>query len=113
MPNQPLIENGQPDVIEECQRCGMPNAKGISYIRTGRKIFWCQECGRNSDMGFLEEAHKKQLQSIQDKERAVNNRDRYQRENQEKQTHDYRAMEHEIGYDPSKIFNLDYLQRKI
>ena len=63
----PLAESGEPITVAECRRCNKKDAKGISWIRDtdGSLIFKCDSCGKKMFMGKTEEAHNKNIGSIE------------------------------------------------
>ena len=68
-------------IIEQCRRCSLNNARGeeITYD-DGSTVFKCDTCGKTMYLGEVEEAHLKSVQSKRDRERAQENRNRYQNE---------------------------------
>jgi len=110
--NTPIIESGEPYVKEECDRCYATNVKGVRYVRGSRCIFKCEKCGKSNDLGYLEDAHKKQLSGKLGHEKATENRDRFWREHQEKQAMEYKKAVEDQRQDAHEIFNIDYATRK-
>lgn len=102
-------ESGEPMTVEECRRCGATNASGISFIRGGSLIFQCDLCGRKMHMDFLEEAHLNQIKAKEGYERAIENRDRFHRENQQKQQEEYERKIREHDESAYTSFNLGYM----
>ncbi len=111
MPNN-FSESGEPMVMDECTRCGATPAKGTEYIRNGVRIFKCEDCGKSMHNGYLESAHKVQLENKIGHEKATENRDRFWRENQQKQEQDFERLQHEPGAEAEKVWSIDYATKK-
>jgi hypothetical protein len=107
-----LIESGEPIVVDECRRCGLQKARGVSFVRAGKLCFRCDECGRSMLLDYLEEAHKKQVEGRLNHEKATENRDRFWRENQQKQEMEYKTLKEIPGAQAESAFNIDYATRK-
>ena len=113
MDNKPIIaESGEPFTMDLCERCGAEPAHGIEFIRGGVRIFKCDECGKSMMNGYLEEAHKKQLASKLGHEKALENRDRFWGENQQKQEQEFKRLQHEPNSEAHKVWNIDYATKK-
>lgn len=63
-------------------------------------------------LDYLEEAHKKQVESKEGHERATENRDRFWRENQQKQEMEYKRLKDTPGSDPEAVWSIDYATHK-
>jgi len=114
MSNSPaLMEGGEPFTLEVCDRCGMENAKGTAFLRGPKRLFNCDDCGKNSFIGYLEDAHKQQVQGKTAHEHATEQRDRFWRENQTKQMDEYERLKHEPNSNAESVFNIDYARRRI
>lgn len=107
-----LPESGEPFEVEECSRCQAQPAKGVKFIRAGIEIFKCGECGKGMNLGYLESTHKQQLEGKLGHEKATENRDRFWRENQEKQNEEFERLKREPGAEPEKAWNIDFATRK-
>ena len=62
--------------------------------------------------GYLEEAHNKQLESKIGHEKATDNRDRFWRENRQKQEEEFNRLKHEPGAEAEKVWSIDYAMKK-
>jgi len=112
MDNKNLIESGEPMTMEECTRCGATPAKGTEFIRAGIRVFKCDDCGKSMHNGYLEDAHKVQLENKIGREKATENRDRFWRENQQKQFEEFGKRQHEPDGEAEKVWSIDYATKK-
>lgn len=106
-----MIDSAEP-FVHDCDRCGLLKAKGTRIVRTGRVFFKCDDCGKNNDMGYLEDAHKNQVTSKQGYENAVEKRDRFWRENQEKQEIEFKQRKEGLDTNAHEVFSIDYATKK-
>jgi len=77
MPNE---ESGQIVTVEECRRCGQKNVTGIQWYWEGNCEFKCDYCGKTMHMGYDEQSNVEQMRMIEERNRALENRARYERE---------------------------------
>lgn len=73
-------------VIPQCPKCEKKRAKGVMMVRQmdGRHIFKCDYCGQKRSIGWEEEQHQMMVAERDSNQKAVENRERYRREMDEK-----------------------------
>ena len=76
--------SGEPYMVKQCRSCGLNNAIGTSFVQDGGQvIFVCDGCGKRHHMGYTEMDKTMQIQDRVGKERALSNRSRCLREQDE------------------------------
>lgn len=106
-----LPESGEL-LTQDCSRCGAEHVEGIEFIRGGVRVWKCGQCGRGMNNGYSEEVHKTQLETKLGRDKATENRDRFWRENQQKQMEEFKRLQREPGADPEKVWSIDYATKK-
>ena len=112
MGSEHIPESGEPLTMPECSRCGAQNARGTEFIRAGVRVWKCGECGKGMNNGYLEDSHKKQLESKIGHEKATENRDRFWREQQEKQSMEFEKRSEERDPNAHEAFDIGYATRR-
>lgn len=114
MENHPsLAINGVAVRYRECPKCSRRDAPGVEFTREmdGRKVFKCDICGQKRSLGW-DEAHALQIDSeAAGYQRAIGNRERWQREFDEKFAQDYNRATENLTVTPDIVEHWDELQR--